>query len=601
MEQAWIEYILNALWQLPLLAAGAWLLLRALKAEPLVHHAVWLAVLVMAVLLPLRGIHRTSRPSEPYAGVNLQLTVPLAAEPAVAGENDLSPTYSAMSDQAPVAAPWKFPTREQNVHLTPVVAHCIAGLFMALVAFGLIRIALNWRAAQQIVREAQPITLALPQLETLRNSGERLGVGLPQVRESSAISSPVLVGVLSPVLLLPMDFGRNTEDQIKAAFCHELAHLRRHDYLMNLICQFVALPVSWHPVTHFMQLRIRHTREMICDAIAAREMHSELYYAKCLVALAHTVLRAQTLVDTQAVGLFSKNTLEERVMQLMERKSVVSLRERLARVAGGATAVAAAIVISAVIHLTPVMAQSNEALPPQQAQVAPATPQVAPQIAPEKPSAAELHKSHRSSGKNAEPIVVANGDGYVLTPEAQARIDQQMADAVKQLDEAKMAIDSPEFKRQIEDATRHASEFAARSENLNKRMAELQSRLQSDEFKRQVEFARRTSQLAARNEELNKRMAELQARLQSDEFKRQIQVPDLAHNAEFQKQMAEVEKQLRSGELQKQMAEMQKQFASGELKQQMEKLQKQLQSGEFKKQMDKAMQELKEKQEQLDK
>ena len=56
MEQALLEYVINALWQVPLLAGGAWLLLRMVRPSPLVQHHVWLAVLGLAVLLPMRGM-----------------------------------------------------------------------------------------------------------------------------------------------------------------------------------------------------------------------------------------------------------------------------------------------------------------------------------------------------------------------------------------------------------------------------------------------------------------------------------------------------------------------------------------------------------------
>jgi Zn-dependent protease with chaperone function len=41
-----------------------------------------------------------------------------------------------------------------------------------------------------------------------------------------------------------------TEDEIRAALCHELAHIKRRDYLVNAVCQLAALPVAWHPVLH---------------------------------------------------------------------------------------------------------------------------------------------------------------------------------------------------------------------------------------------------------------------------------------------------------------------------------------------------------------
>src|SRR5712672_80533 len=56
MERAMLEYLANALWQLPVLAAGAWALLWLMKPGPRTQYGVWLAVLGIAVLLPTWGI-----------------------------------------------------------------------------------------------------------------------------------------------------------------------------------------------------------------------------------------------------------------------------------------------------------------------------------------------------------------------------------------------------------------------------------------------------------------------------------------------------------------------------------------------------------------
>ncbi len=56
MERALIEYVINALWQVPLLAGGAWLLLRMVRPSPLIQHHLWLTVLGLAVLLPMHGM-----------------------------------------------------------------------------------------------------------------------------------------------------------------------------------------------------------------------------------------------------------------------------------------------------------------------------------------------------------------------------------------------------------------------------------------------------------------------------------------------------------------------------------------------------------------
>ena len=165
------------------------------------------------------------------------------------------------------------------------------------------------------------------------DAGHRLGARLPELRESGELQSPVIVGALRPVLLLPENFAHHTQDEAQAVFYHELAHVCRHDYLVNVICRLAALPVVWHPAIYGVQQRIRRTREMICDEIAAREMRSEIGYAKCLLAMAQRTLGQRDLADSaQAIGLFSDNILEERMMRLTESKSTMTLRVKLARV-----------------------------------------------------------------------------------------------------------------------------------------------------------------------------------------------------------------------------------------------------------------------------
>src|SRR5438270_1374590 len=65
MGQAMLEYLANALWQLPVLASGAWVLLSLMKASPRTQYRVWLAVLGIAVLLPAWGIRIGRSPSAP--------------------------------------------------------------------------------------------------------------------------------------------------------------------------------------------------------------------------------------------------------------------------------------------------------------------------------------------------------------------------------------------------------------------------------------------------------------------------------------------------------------------------------------------------------
>ena len=73
MEQILMEYIVNAAWQIPLLTAAAWLFLRLGKFGPQTQHCIWLAVLVLAVGLPLRGVRANLSPTAPsYTARNMK-------------------------------------------------------------------------------------------------------------------------------------------------------------------------------------------------------------------------------------------------------------------------------------------------------------------------------------------------------------------------------------------------------------------------------------------------------------------------------------------------------------------------------------------------
>src|SRR6185312_654569 len=128
-----------------------------------------------------------------------------------------------------------------------------------------------------------------------------VGVAVPHVRESDGIGGPVIVGATKPVLLWPENFARTSDDELRAALCHELAHVRRSDYAMNLLCEMAALPLKWHPATHKVERRAR------------------------------SIVGSSAAEDSMAAALLNGNVMEERVMRLMRGKSTMSLRAKVFR------------------------------------------------------------------------------------------------------------------------------------------------------------------------------------------------------------------------------------------------------------------------------
>jgi len=138
------------------------------------------------------------------------------------------------------------------------------------------------RLKRRMVREPSP-----PLQDRLRDLTARLGlrraVGL---LESALVEVPTVVGWLRPVILLPASAltGLSAE-QLEAILAHELAHIRRYDYLVNLAQTVVEILGFYHPAVWWISRRIRIERENCCDDLAVRLCGSSLQYARALTTL----------------------------------------------------------------------------------------------------------------------------------------------------------------------------------------------------------------------------------------------------------------------------------------------------------------------------
>ncbi len=87
--------------------------------------------------------------------------------------------------------------------------------------------------------------------------------------ESSAINVPAIIGMLKPVILVPMGvLASMPADQLEAVLLHELAHIRRKDYLVNLIQVMAEAVFFFSPGLRWLSVQLRIEREYCCDDIA---------------------------------------------------------------------------------------------------------------------------------------------------------------------------------------------------------------------------------------------------------------------------------------------------------------------------------------------
>ncbi|NBA76904.1 M48 family metalloprotease [Emticicia sp. ODNR4P] len=104
-----------------------------------------------------------------------------------------------------------------------------------------------------------------------------------EIRESQLIESPLTIGYLQPLVLVPIGLLTGlSQGEIKAIFAHELAHIKRHDYLINIIQSMIEILFFYHPLVWVIGESIRQDREDCCDDWALEICQNKLYLAKAL-------------------------------------------------------------------------------------------------------------------------------------------------------------------------------------------------------------------------------------------------------------------------------------------------------------------------------
>ena len=144
----------------------------------------------------------------------------------------------------------------------------------------------GWAVAQRLKRSGRPVTLEAWQ-RGARQLCQRMRVWLPvRVCESALVEVPTVVGWLRPVVLLPVStLAGLSPAQLEALLAHELAHIRRFDYLVNLLQTFGETLLFYHPAVWWVSHRMRVEREHCCDDAAVAVCGDAVGYARTLAEL----------------------------------------------------------------------------------------------------------------------------------------------------------------------------------------------------------------------------------------------------------------------------------------------------------------------------
>lgn len=146
-----------------------------------------------------------------------------------------------------------------------------------------VKMGFEYQQVRQLVRRGvRPVPEALQrQCQAL---AEALGVHRAwRLLESVEVDVPMVIGWMKPVILLPAAVLTGLKpEQLDMILAHELAHVRRHDYLVNLIQTAAEILLFYHPAVWWISRQMRHEREHCCDDIAVALCCDPIGYARTL-------------------------------------------------------------------------------------------------------------------------------------------------------------------------------------------------------------------------------------------------------------------------------------------------------------------------------
>ncbi len=321
-----LTFLLNALWQITLVAGiaafGAWLL-RNNAASERFRHLLWVAALSLSVLLPslsLLNIGSTSIRSLPLLS---RVTEAMTARAEI--NSMIDATASTANSASWLAAFFRHTTPRSAPFGLPLLASLLTICYMLFLLYRVLWLGSIWRRTS-FIRNSAREEMAMPEMNSMAmRCREALHLREATILYSPQVIAPLTLGARHPVIVLPLNFlEESSEEMLASVLGHEMAHIRRGDFALNLLYELLLLPISFHPAAALMKRYINRTRELICDEMVAESVVDSTVYARSLIRLADSVLLSR---PAYTLGVFDADILEERIMRLIERKKFKGARD----------------------------------------------------------------------------------------------------------------------------------------------------------------------------------------------------------------------------------------------------------------------------------
>lgn len=273
----------------------------------------------------------------------------------------------------------------------------------------------EWRGLKALVRQAEP---APEWQQRVRHLAGRFQLRRRiRVLYTRAVATPILVGVVRPVILLPMAVAcQFPVAQVELILAHELAHLRRLDPLVNLFQFIIETLYFHHPIVRWISRDVRNEREVCCDAMALALVDGNRRdYVSALAELAELNERYGALSLASGGGV-----LLDRIQLIATAGQKAHKAQSRSGLLAPTLAMALALTIVWQIHMRAVSLPAESML----------SPLAWPQLLPE-----AVGFSTARDGRFADLVAV---HAQVMRPEA--GLDRDTAESIPDIDVARMGV-----------------------------------------------------------------------------------------------------------------------------------------------------------------
>ena len=315
--------LLHSLWQGALVAA-AYACFAALvpRRAASLRYAGGVVALLLLLLLPVltaglsphAGRDLFARESVGPEGAWAETERASAGAPRAGKEHAARASEGSQSSGVPAAATWRGWAEERLTALLPwLVCAWLSGVLLLAS-----RMVGAWLLVLRLKQSAAAVPRGFEEL-LARVSGRLRVRRAVRLCRSALVEVPTVVGHLRPVILFPAGALLGlTPQQLEAVLAHELAHVRRWDYAVNLLQTAVETLLFYHPAAWWLSGRVRAEREHACDDAAVEATGGDaLSYARALAALEQ--LRGVETPPAALALAANGGSLMQRIQRLVNR------------------------------------------------------------------------------------------------------------------------------------------------------------------------------------------------------------------------------------------------------------------------------------------